>query len=53
MEYAIEVLEDELRSKRLHIETLKRFARLSPYVPECELKIKELENAIQKLRGEK
>lgn len=52
MEYAVRLLEEEVKTQLLRLKRLKERASLVCFIPECEVIIKELKAAIEKLKGE-
>ncbi len=52
MEYAVRLLEEEVKTQLLRLKRLKERSSLVCFIPECEVIIKELKAAIEKLKGE-
>lgn len=52
MEYAVRLLEEEVKTQLLRLKRLKERSSLVCFIPECEVIIKELKAAIEKLNGE-
>ncbi len=51
MEYAVRLLEEEVKTQLLRLKRLKERSSLVCFIPECEVIIKELK-AAEKLKGE-